>query len=217
MLEQAGIPGSFTPAGGALAGGAPAPTTGSGWPPAPRSSAESAAESAAPTQPAETYPAAEAYPVEFGWAPRGRLERLALAAWTKPSWLAPLAVLGCVGAACTYVLQNNPTDAQLDPLGPCAFKLLTGFDCPGCGGTRMVWYLLHGNVFQAARYHIVALLAVPVLAWVYVVWAVHRVTGHKLPSKRIPLPLILGYLLFWIVFAVLRNLPWAPFDLFYVS
>jgi hypothetical protein len=27
-----------------------------------------------------------------------------------------------------------------------------GIDGPGCVGTRMVWYLLHGNVVQAARH-----------------------------------------------------------------
>jgi hypothetical protein len=200
MLEQAGTPGPLAPAGHPAEGTAP-----------PQRVAPEAHEHATPPR--------AVYPEQGQWAtpPPGRLERLAMAAWTKPKWLAPVAVLGCVGAAFTYVLQNNPADAQADPLGPCAFKLLTGFDCPGCGGTRMVWYLLHGNVLEAARYHFVALLAVPVLAWAYIVWAVFRFTGKKLPSKSIPLPLILGYLVFWFVFAVLRNLPWAPFDWFYVS
>ncbi|SHM43222.1 DUF2752 domain-containing protein [Cryptosporangium aurantiacum] len=150
-------------------------------------------------------------------APPSRIERLALAAWTKPSWLAPLTILGCIGAASTYVLTNDPTDTRLDPLGPCAFKMLTGFDCPGCGGTRMVWYLLHGDVLQAARHHLVALIAVPILAWAYVVLAAKRFFGVQLPSKRIPLVAILGFLGFWVVFAVLRNLPWAPFSWFFVS
>jgi hypothetical protein len=154
---------------------------------------------------------------EWNYAPPSRIERIAMAAWSKPSWLAPLAILGCIGAAGTYVLNNNPTDAGLDPLGPCAFKLLTGLDCPGCGGTRMVWYLLHGDIFQAARYHIVALIAIPILAYAYVAFAARRLFNVTLPTKRIPLVGILGFLVFWVVFAVLRNLPWAPFDWFYVS
>ena len=28
----------------------------------------------------------------------------------------------------------------------CLVKMTTGFDCPGCGGTRAFWYLLHGDV-----------------------------------------------------------------------
>lgn len=154
---------------------------------------------------------------QWAYAPPSRLERMAMAAWSRPSWLAPLAILGCIGAAATYVLNNDPTDTRLDPLGPCAFKMLTGLDCPGCGGTRMVWYLLHGDVLQAARYHVVALIAIPILAWAYVVFAAKRVFKVQLPSKQIPLLAVLGYLGFWVVFAVLRNLPWAPFDWFYVS
>lgn len=36
---------------------------------------------------------------------------------------------------------------------PCLFHLLTGLYCPGCGGTRAVWYLLHGRIFESIRYH----------------------------------------------------------------
>ena len=165
--------------------------------------------------PQDAHPPHEHY--EWNYAPPSRFERIAMAAWSKPSWLAPLAILGCIGAAGTYVLSNDPTDAGLDPLGPCAFKMLTGLDCPGCGGTRMVWYLLHGDIFQAARHHIVALIAIPILAYAYVAFAARRLFNVTLPTKRIPLVGILGFLLFWVVFAVLRNLPWAPFDWFYVS
>lgn len=205
MLEQAGMPGPLAPAGGVV--------------PPPRVSAERP-ETPAPGLPAPA-PVGHPTPPPAEWyteAPHySRVERLAIAAWTKPGWLAPLAVLGCVGAACTYVLQNDPTDARLDPLGPCAFKLLTGLDCPGCGGTRMVWYLLHGNLYQAARFHLIALIAAPILAYAYVVWAARRVSGVRLPSRSIPLTVVLGYLVVWIVFSVLRDLPWEPFTWFFVS
>lgn len=35
--------------------------------------------------------------------------------------------------------------------------LLTGINGPTCGGTRLVWYLLHGDLVQTARHHLVAL------------------------------------------------------------
>ncbi|GAA3384382.1 DUF2752 domain-containing protein [Cryptosporangium minutisporangium] len=194
MLEQAGAPGSLAPAG------APVPPPHPDGAYAPAGQGQHAGD-----------------PSAWNYTPPSRIERLATAAWSKPSWLAPLAILGCVGAAGTYVLNNDPTDARLDPVGPCAFKLMTGLDCPGCGGTRMVWYLLHGDVVQAFRHHLVALIAIPILAWAYVVFAAKRLFGVRLPSKRIPLVAILGYLVFWVVFAVLRNLPWAPFSWFFVS
>ncbi len=36
---------------------------------------------------------------------------------------------------------------------PCVFHALTGLYCPGCGGTRAVWFLLHGKIWTSIRYH----------------------------------------------------------------
>jgi hypothetical protein len=142
--------------------------------------------------------------------PRTRLGALLTRLWVRPAWLAPLAVLGCIASAVGYVAVNDPTDAQRDPVGPCLFRTLTGLDCPGCGGTRMVWYLLHGNLPEAARHHLVALLLVPFTVYAYVAWAAARVFGTPIPWKpgrRFWLTVAIG----WLVFAVLRNLPWEPF------
>lgn len=36
---------------------------------------------------------------------------------------------------------------------PCLFHLLTGYYCPGCGGTRAVRYLLQGEIWKSIQYH----------------------------------------------------------------
>ena len=36
---------------------------------------------------------------------------------------------------------------------PCAFRLITGFYCPGCGGTRAVIALFHGHILRSVFYH----------------------------------------------------------------
>lgn len=36
---------------------------------------------------------------------------------------------------------------------PCAIYTLTGFYCPGCGGTRAVGELLHGHLLRSLWYH----------------------------------------------------------------
>ncbi|GLZ75602.1 hypothetical protein Afil01_04090 [Actinorhabdospora filicis] len=132
--------------------------------------------------------------------------------------LGPLALLLCAALPVWYVLANNPTDDQPD-LGACAFKLVTGFDCPGCGGTRALWYLLHGDLPEAARYHAIAVFAAPFIVYMYLSWAWRT----WFPNARLKLPkLAFGpntisvFLAVWGVFWVVRNLPWAPFTGLYV-
>lgn len=43
---------------------------------------------------------------------------------------------------------------------PCLFHLLTGWYCPGCGGTRAVKYLLQGNFMMSLQYHPLVLYTV---------------------------------------------------------
>lgn len=129
--------------------------------------------------------------------------------------LEPLIVLPPVALAVAYVLAFNPTDRAPDPTGPCLWHLLTGINGPGCGGTRMVWYLLHGNLVQAARHHLVALIAVPFLAYAYVQWLGSRTFGVRLPAFRPSTRLITAYLVAFVLYSVvLRNLPWPPFHWF---
>ncbi len=45
----------------------------------------------------------------------------------------------------------------------CVFKLVTGFDCPGCGSTRALHALLHGDIFKAANSNILLLVFFPVI------------------------------------------------------
>lgn len=40
---------------------------------------------------------------------------------------------------------------------PCLFHLLTGWYCPGCGGTRAVKYLLQGKLYLSFQYHPIVL------------------------------------------------------------
>lgn len=149
--------------------------------------------------------------------PPGRLARLLRTLYTKPAWLAPLALLACFGMSVAYVERFNPTTGDAGPTGGCAFKALTGMDCPGCGGTRAFYYLLHGNLPEAARNHLLAVFAAPFLVYVYVAWTVNRVVGKPtLPMLRVSPTAIGVFMGVWLAFAVLRNLPWAPFTFLFV-
>lgn len=47
---------------------------------------------------------------------------------------------------------------------PCLFHLVTGLYCPGCGGTRALFYLVRGQVGQSFVYHPLVLYTVLVVA-----------------------------------------------------
>ena len=47
---------------------------------------------------------------------------------------------------------------------PCPFKLLTGWNCPACGGLRMTHDLLHGDLAAAVMDNVFLLVGLPLLA-----------------------------------------------------
>lgn len=146
-----------------------------------------------------------------------RFSRFMIRLWTRsPRWAAPLLVLTCFGGAVLYTLATHPTSADAASSPTCIIKMTTGFDCPGCGGTRAFYYLLHGDVPAAARNHILAVFAAPYLFYMFIAWAGGMAFGWKLPMLRITPKTISIFLAIWGVFTVLRNLPWAPFTWFYV-
>jgi hypothetical protein len=149
--------------------------------------------------------------------PAGRVARFATRLWSRsPRWLAPAAILACFAGAAGYVLVTDPTDGSADAVPTCLVKLTTGFDCPGCGGTRAFYYLLHGNVPAAARHHLVFVFVVPFLVYAYVAWVGQEVFRRRLPQIRLQ-PAVIGIFLgAWFAFTVARNLPWVPFTWLYV-
>jgi hypothetical protein len=126
-------------------------------------------------------------------------------------------VFAILGAGVAYLLTVNPTDRRADAFGQCLWHELTGIDGPTCGGTRMAWYLLHGNFVEAARHHLIALLTVPVLLYALIAWTARSMFGITLPTYRPGWRTYTAYAVVFLVYSVvLRNLPWAPFDWFYV-
>jgi hypothetical protein len=150
-------------------------------------------------------------------APHGRSSRFfARLAARAPRWSAPAAILVCFAGAASYVWASDPTDGGARDLPSCLVKATTGLDCPGCGGTRAFFYLMHGNLPQAVRHHAMAVFAAPFLVWMYVAWSVRKVTGRSLPMPRLGGRTVALFLAAWAVFMVVRNIPVAPFTFLYV-
>jgi hypothetical protein len=150
-------------------------------------------------------------------SPSGRVTRRLQRVWAgSPVWVAPAALFACMAGAVGYTLATHPTDAGAGDQPSCLLKLTTGFVCPGCGGTRAAWYLLHGDLPAAARHHALLTFAAPFLLYMYVAWAGRRLFHLKLPQLTVSPGVLMAFMAVWGVWSVLRNLPWAPFTAFYV-
>ena len=104
--------------------------------------------------------------------------------------------------ALTYVGIVDPhRPGSLFP--PCPFRLLTGWNCPACGGLRMTNDLLHGNVHAAVVDTVFLLAALPMLA-LWVLWRIKR--GERVLSW----PAITVIAVAAIAWTVVRNLPGFP-------
>lgn len=63
---------------------------------------------------------------------------------------------------------------------PCIFHRITGFYCPGCGGTRAVRALLQGKVFLSILYHPFVVYMVSVYAWYMVSNTIEKCVKGKI-------------------------------------
>jgi hypothetical protein len=79
--------------------------------------------------------------------------------WTSGA----VAIAAALGMAWLVVIVvADPTRQMLTP--PCPYLTLTGLACPGCGLTRALHFLLHGDVRQAFAYNPWAFLGAPAVA-----------------------------------------------------
>lgn len=98
---------------------------------------------------------------------------------------------------------------------PCLFLLLTGLDCPFCGGSRAAGALLHLDVATALDHNAFAVLVVLPLVIAVLVGMVREELGYAAgfwPAG--PTGTVLGYALLVAVvsWGVVRNLPFPPFE-----
>ncbi|KUL35625.1 hypothetical protein ADL22_26750 [Streptomyces sp. NRRL F-4489] len=89
--------------------------------------------------------------------------------------------LGALGAV--YLWHTDPHQpGQL--LIPCPFRLMTGLLCPFCGGTRMAYDLMHGDLVTAFHDNAVLLvLGGPAVAWAAARWLAAGLRGRHRPLR----------------------------------
>lgn len=111
------------------------------------------------------------------------------------------------GSVCLFVLE--PGKSILFPI--CPFRAITGFTCPGCGSTRGVHQLLHGNIAAAFELNPLLLLALPFLIYALLLYSYRVMRGQ--PIQRNALAPKYIYTIFGVVlfFWIFRNTPLYPF------
>lgn len=124
-------------------------------------------------------------------------------AWWRHPAAAPLAVLAAGAAGCAYLYVTDPHE-EGHWLPACPFRYVTGLLCPACGGTRMTYDLLHGDLAQAWLDNRALLLAAPFALLLLGRWAVEGLRGRRWrpePSGRTQ-AVVLALAVLWVV---LRN------------
>ena len=129
-------------------------------------------------------------------ATRGRSQRVK----------APLLLAAAVLVASVLLHVRDPH--RSGSWGFCPWLLITGTQCPGCGGLRAVNDLTNGDIRAAASSNLLFVASLPFVAFFWGRWLRDRWYGtQRVVDTRKALVWSGVFLALAIAFAVLRNLP----------
>ena len=111
--------------------------------------------------------------------------------------------MAIVGAS-VFVYFFNPNTHGFYPV--CLFHQLTGFNCPGCGMTRALYALLHGNFLLALKDNALFIFTLTFLA-ARGAWFAAKHFYRKPAGQFISPKMLWVFLIVAAIFTVLRNLP----------
>lgn len=113
-------------------------------------------------------------------------------------------------AAVWLLLHFDPNSAN-NPFPPCIFRFVTGYYCVGCGTTRALHALVHGDPGRALAMNPLIMLMLPAGPLL-----IAHSQGWR-PSLLAPLMNVLVQPRVWLIvlplYWIARNLPWFPFTL----
>ena len=112
-------------------------------------------------------------------------------------------------AGAAYLFFFEPGKSGLFP--GCPFRFLTGFTCPGCGTTRALHQILHGDFYTAFTLNPLLLLAIPFVLFALIRYTVIVMRGGVPRGNSLPAPYV--YAIFFVIlsFWIFRNTPFYPF------
>ncbi|WP_228461301.1 DUF2752 domain-containing protein [Gordonia spumicola] len=119
--------------------------------------------------------------------------------------------VGAAAAVSAIVLVGDPTTPG-GFLPPCPTKTFLHIDCPGCGSTRALYSLLHGDIQAALAYNALGVIAMVLLVTAFVAHVIGLWRGRTVRSwqhwRYTPMIALVATSIWFVV----RNLPFAPFS-----
>jgi hypothetical protein len=106
-----------------------------------------------------------------------------------------------LGAAVLY--NFPPQEYHFYPI--CPFYAVTHLLCPGCGGTRALYQLLHGNLAEALRFNALVTVAAPIVLAGFAYWYYSVMRHHRTPQLRLRWSAIVCLFVVVGLFVVARN------------
>jgi len=103
----------------------------------------------------------------------------------------------------------NPEKHSFFP--KCSLYVATGYTCPGCGSTRALFQLTHGNVLEAFRLNPGLITLITLGLTDYTRFAVAVIRGNPFQTLFGKLKLLGCLIGVMVLYGIARNLPWAPF------
>jgi hypothetical protein len=129
--------------------------------------------------------------------------------YRNPALISGLLMAVGMATAGVILFWFDPAKSSFYPT--CLFHKYTGWNCPGCGSTRAMHALLHGQFGAALRDNILLIGSLPFAGYFFIRHLVGWASGRPVPWPVVrgrQLVLVLAVLT---VFTVLRNIPIAPF------
>ncbi|MHB1108480.1 MAG: DUF2752 domain-containing protein [Lutibacter sp.] len=126
----------------------------------------------------------------------------------KIKWFA--IIFGVLSLALFYFFIN-PNEASFFP--ECPLYYTTGIYCPGCGSQRATHQLLNFNILGVLQQNVLYLISLFILGYHFIVTGINSIFKKKIYNyvyhPKTPLVILAIIVVFW----VLRNIPYYPFNL----
>lgn len=126
-----------------------------------------------------------------------------------------LSAIGAIGMATGVFVVGffNPVTAGFFP--QCPLYQMTGLACPGCGLTRGFHALFHGDILGSLDFNALIPFYALIFGYLFLSLANTAIRGRALSWKVFKPNLMYGFFGISLIFSVVRNLPFYPFNWLY--